>query len=51
MKNLLFEKLSVTRASPAYWRYESTQKVMDVVLPSEQPKLMIPKKTVGTVQC
>src|SRR5579862_4130187 len=46
---LLFEKFNVTSASPAYWRYESTQKVIAVVLPNEHPKLITPKKNVGII--
>ena len=46
-RNLLLEKLRVTSASPAYCRYESTANVIEVVLPSEHPKLMTPKKNVG----
>src|SRR3569833_1851093 len=45
-----FIRLRETRASPAYWRYESTQKVLAVVLPNEHPKLTRPKQTVGTIQ-
>lgn len=48
--DLLLEKLSVTSASPAYCLYESTAKVMAVVLPKLQPKLIMPKNTVGTMK-